>query len=226
MARSALVVFARVPVAGTVKTRLAPPLTLAGAARLYTAFLADALASFAAPGALDADVRLYLAPSDVPMPDGIVPDAVSTHTQHGDGLGARMAGAVAETLASGYGRAVVVGTDHPTLPLAHVRDAFRALAEPGTVVLGPSVDGGFYLIGMDRPHPSLFEMTYSHAGVFAETRTRATAAGARTTILPPGVDVDDGPSLARLVAEWQAGVPVGSRTAAALGHITDSTFER
>lgn len=215
--RAALVVFAKVPVAGAVKTRLVPPLTPAGAADLYTAFLADALAAFAAPGALDADVRLCLAPSGVPMPAGIVPRGVSVHTQQGDGLGARMAAAVADTLAAGYGRVVIVGTDHPTLPLARLRDAFAALAAPGTVVLGPSDDGGFYLLGLDRPRPALFEMTYSHAGVFAETRARAD--GAPVHVLPAWYDVDDAASLARLAAEWQAGVPVGVRTAAALARL-------
>ena len=228
MPDAALLVFAKVPEAGAVKTRLAPPLTLGAAAALYAAFLADALTAFAAPGAfgVDVDVRLHLAPSDAPLPAGLVPDGVSVHTQRGHGLGARMASAIAEAFAAGYGRAVITGTDHPTLPLAFVADAFRALAGPPqgppTVVLGPSDDGGYYLIGLDRPLPSLFEMTYSHAGVFEATRARAAEAGARTVVLPPGYDVDDGAGLVRLITEWRAGASVGPKTAAALARLEES----
>ena len=88
---------------------------------------------------------------------------------------------------------------------------------PGTVVVGPSDDGGFYLLGLDRPRPALFsDMAYSHAGVFAETLCRARADGAEPVVLPAWYDVDDAASLARLVAEWKAGADVGERTAAAL----------
>ena len=231
MTDCALVVFAKVPAAGAVKTRLVPPLTPDDAAALYAAFLADALAAFATPGAfgVEVDVRLCVAPSAVAMPAGIVPEpapaqagGVSVHAQRGDGLGARMQAAVADALTAGYGRVVVIGTDHPTLPLAFVGDAFVGLTEPSTVVIGPSDDGGFYLVGMNGPFPSLFEMTYSHAGVFAETLARAAEAGARTVVLPPGYDVDDGASLARLVAEWRAGVAVGRRTEAMLARLVEA----
>lgn len=225
MPDAALIVFAKVPEPGAVKTRLAPPLSLEGAADLYGAFLADALAAFAAPGAfgdgVDVAVRLHLAPSDAPLPAGLVPDGVTVHTQRGDGLGARMAQAFAEAFAAGYDRVVIIGTDHPTLPLSSVGDAFRALAAPSTVALGPSDDGGYYLLGLNRPFPSLFEMTYSHAGVFEATLARAVEAGARPVVLPPWYDVDDAASLARLVAAWRGGAPVGPQTAAALARLTE-----
>ncbi len=212
-----LVVFAKVPVAGTVKTRLVPPLSFEDAAALYTAFLADALTSFATLGAA---VRLYLPPSDAAMPAGIVPSGVSVHAQRGDGLGDRMDAALSETLGAGFGRAVVIGTDHPTLPLAFVVEALSALATPETVVIGPSDDGGFYLLGLDRPRPTLFAgMTYSHHRVFDQTRARAIADGARLHVLPPWYDVDDARSLARLVGEWRAGAAVGHATVEALARL-------
>lgn len=211
MASAVLVVFAKVPVAGGVKTRLVPPLTADDAADLYRAFLTDALAAFAGLGVA---VRLYLPPSRDAMPAGVVPADVSLHAQRGDGLGARMDAALTETLGAGYGRAVVIGTDHPTLPLAFVAEAFEALAQPGTVAIGPSDDGGFTLLGLDRPRPALFEMTYSHAGVFAETLARAD--GASVHVLPVWYDVDDAAGLARLVAEWRSGVHVGEQTDRAL----------
>ena len=229
MPGSALVVFAKVPAAGAVKTRLAPPLSLGAAAALYEAFLGDALAAYAAPGAFgplgggaEPAVRLALAPSVVPLPAGLVPDRVAVHAQSGPGLGARMRRASDRAFDAGYDRVVIIGTDHPTLPLAFVGEAFRALAEPRTVALGPSDDGGYYLVGLNAPLPSLFEMAYSHPGVFEATLARAAEAGARAAVLPPWYDVDDAAGLARLVAEWRAGVAVGQRTAAALARLAET----
>ncbi len=131
-----------------------------------------------------------------------------------------MDAALTETLAAGFSRAAVIGTDHPTLPLATIAEALDALAAPGTVAIGPSDDGGFYLLGLDRPRPALFDgMTYSHGQVFEHTRARAVASGAHLYALAPWYDVDDAGSLARLVAEWQSGAAVGPRTSEALGRL-------
>lgn len=212
---AALVVFAKVPAAGAVKTRLTPPLTPREAATLYQAFLTDALHAFTGLGVA---VRLYLPPSEAAMPAGVVPAGVSVHAQRGEGLGARMEAALDETLAAGYARAVVIGTDHPTLPLGVVPEALEALRAPGTVAVGPSDDGGFYLLGIDRPRPELFaRMTYSHPGVFEATCARAGSGALR--VLPRWYDVDDAESLARLEADVRAGVPVGPRTGAVLASL-------
>ncbi len=259
----ALIVFARPPVPGRVKTRLVPPLSPDEAAALYAAFLGDALAGWtadgafgldAAPGAPGPAVRLYLADGDagpehaeperfdheprepaprepVPrepvlpervlpeqiLPAGLVPAGVSLHRQRGDGLGPRMLRAFVETFAAGHDRAVVIGTDHPTLPAAFVGEAFRALDEPFAVVLGPSDDGGYYLLGLNEVLPALFDgMAYSHPAVFEQTLARAFAAGGRPAVLPSWYDVDTAGELVRLLAEWRGGTPVGPRTAVAL----------
>ena len=198
----ALIVFAKIPRPGRVKTRLTTVLTEADASRLYAAFLRDALAQY---GALDADVRLYLSPPPAPIPDGLVPAGVTVHWQSGDGLGARMARAFVETFAAGYERVVIIGTDHPTLPSAFIEQAFASLAEPRALCLGPSDDGGYYLLGMNEPYTSVFEdMTYSHDEVFSQTLERCAATPATTTVLPPWYDVDDPDALRRLVAELAA----------------------
>lgn len=215
---AALVVFAKVPRAGRVKTRLCPPLTPDEAAALYDAFLRDALDRYAAWGAeMGVRVRLYL---DGAPPDGLVPEGVSVHTQRGDGLGPRMLRAVVETAAAGATRAVLIGTDHPTLPMPFVALAVDALAAPRTVALGPAGDGGYYLLGVNEITPALFDMAYSHAGVFDDTLAAAVELGLAPIVLPPHDDVDDAAALAALVADWRAGTDVGPRTAAGLASLT------
>lgn len=216
----ALVVFARVPAAGAVKTRLTPYLSESDAARLYEAFLLDALDGWTAPGAFGERrpaVRLYAAPEGGPWPAGLAPGGVSVHDQRGVGLGARMMRAAVESFAAGHDRVVIVGTDHPTLPLTFIEEAFRALEERFTVVLGPCDDGGYYLIGLNEVIPALFDgLSYGHSRVLQEALERAVGAGAQPVLLPGWYDVDTPPALERLVAEMAAGAGVGRRTAATL----------
>ena len=215
----ALIVFAKTPAAGEVKTRLCPPLTPEGAAALYEAMLRDALAAYAALGV---GVRLYLAPSVRPLPDGLVPDGVSVHAQSGPDLGARMLGAFLETFSAGAERAVVIGTDHPTLPLDFVRHAFETLEHGHSVTLGPTDDGGFYLMGLRSIHPALFAgMRYSHPNVLADTLERAGLADLDVTLLPPWYDVDDAGGLDRLRTDLASHPDAAPRTKvalSALGH--------
>ncbi|PSQ97258.1 MAG: glycosyltransferase [Bacteroidetes bacterium SW_9_63_38] len=192
-----LLVFAKIPRPGHVKTRLTPVLTPEEAARLYRAFLRDALDVYAD---LPVDVRLYLAPPFTADDVQAVPDAISVHEQRGDGLGARMKKAFRDVLVDGGTRAVIVGTDHPTLPPAFVEQAFTTLEGDRTVCIGPSDDGGYYLLGMTAVYPQLFDgMHYSHDDVFADTLTRVGRTDARLTVLPPWYDVDTPTALQRLV---------------------------
>lgn len=212
-----LLVFAKAPEPGTVKTRLTSLITDGEAAQLYESFLGDSLAAYAT---LAADVRLYLAPSSGAVPDGLVPDGVTLRSQRGDDLGQRMLHAFVESFLDGYGRAVVIGTDHPTLPLAFVEQAFRELAAPFTTVLGPSDDGGYYLLGMNELYPQLFQgMAYSHDGVFADTLQRAQASPASVSILPSWYDVDTPDDLRRLADDLDADAdaPEARRTRDVMG---------
>jgi rSAM/selenodomain-associated transferase 1 len=201
--RAALIVFAKVPEQGTVKTRLTPLLTPTEAAQLYEAFLLDSLDAYRCLGA---DVRLYLAPSVRPVPEDFAPDETPRHTQRGEGLGARMLNAFVETFVAGYERVLIIGTDHPTLPLAFIERGFEELDSPFSIVLGPSDDGGFYLLGMNEVYPQLFEgMLYSHPEVLAQTLERAETTGAAVSVLPPWYDVDTPDALRRLVADLGSG---------------------
>jgi rSAM/selenodomain-associated transferase 1 len=197
---AALLVFAKVPRPGRVKTRLTPALTPTEAARLYTAFLRDTMRQ--SRRLSGADVRLYLAPS---LPDGDidgVPADVTLHEQAGDGLGERMKGAFKDTLRDGYERVIVVGSDHPTLPLSFLQEAVRALDDSESLCLGPTEDGGFYLLGMSAFYPQLFDdMSYSHSGVFADTLVRAEQTDAQITVLPQWYDVDTPEDLRRMLSD-------------------------
>ena len=223
--RPALLVFAKLPEPGRVKTRLSPPLTPRAAADLYDAFLRDALDRYAALSAAPGgpSVRLHVGgfERDPERARALAPPGMSVHPQRGDGLGERMLRAFVEAFAAGHDRAVVVGTDHPTLPTEFFGLAFDALREPLTAVLGPSDDGGYYLLGLNEVVPDLFGMAYSHDAVFSETLDRAARAGLRPVVLPPHYDVDDGAALARLVGEWRGGAEVGKRTAAMLRTLTE-----
>ncbi|MDX1530550.1 MAG: TIGR04282 family arsenosugar biosynthesis glycosyltransferase [Rhodothermales bacterium] len=201
----ALIVFGKVPEPGAVKTRLTELLTPEEAARLYDAFLRDALDAYRA---LPAAVRLYLAPEGPPEPADLAPAGVTVHAQRGDGLGERMGAALADTFLAGAERAVVIGTDHPTLPLAFVERAFEELRQPLACVLGPSTDGGYYLLGLNELRPQLFQgIAYSRPDVFARTLERAAEAVRHVAVLPEWYDVDTPDTLRRLAAELLAPDP-------------------
>ncbi len=207
---AALVVFAKVPRPGEVKTRLTPVLTPTEAARLYDAFLRDALKLY---GEMAAEVHLHLAP---PLPDEpltALPDSVSLFEQDGEGLGARMKRAFRDTLDRGFDRVSLVGTDHPTLPLSFIRQSFAALDTPRSVCIGPSDDGGFYLLGMNDFYPQLFDgMRYSHDAVFSNTLARVETTDARLTVLPRWYDVDTPAALERMVQDLEDEDIVAPRT--------------
>ena len=196
---SVLVVFAKAPIPGKVKTRLATSISAADSAMLYQAFLTDALKQYKAIS----DVRLYVPESDID--DNFFQTTVSKlHTQKGKDLGSRMQNAIAETFDAGFKRVVIIGTDHPTLPSSYIETAFSELNTADTIVLGPTADGGFYLLGQSGFNPDVFEgMTYSHGAVFDQTVDRAIRSGHQLTVLPEWYDVDDRSSLRRLFSDLE-----------------------
>lgn len=190
----ALVVFAKPPIAGNVKTRLQSVLSAEEAAQLYRAFLADSVRQF---GTMEQEV--FVAFSEGPVPD--VGEGLNVGLQRGADLAERLRNAFLDHFAAGRQRIVVVGTDHPSLPTEFVVKAFEALREPDSIVIGPSEDGGYYLVGMNEYFPIVFDdMTFSHHRVFEETVDRAASTRATLTILPMWYDVDTPRELPRL---WQ-----------------------
>ncbi len=200
-ARAALIVMARDPAAGRVKTRLQPVIPPAEATRLYRAFLADALWQFAA---LKVAVRVYVADAARPHALDVPLHGASVHSQRGGTLDGRMDAAFRDSMDAGYKRLVIIGTDHPTLPTSYIREAFAALDRTGSAVLGPCDDGGFYLLGMNPYCGDLvLGRKYSHERVFEETLALARRLADHVTVLDGWYDVDTPSDVVRLAGDLE-----------------------
>jgi rSAM/selenodomain-associated transferase 1 len=201
----ALAVMAKAPRPGKVKTRLSPPLTLDQAAAINICFLQDTtenLAAVAASGSA-AGIISYTPVGDERLFDNLLPAGFALISQRGNGFGERLFATTEDLLASGYGSVCLIDSDSPTVPAAAFEQAAAELAKPGDrIVLGPSNDGGYYLIGLKRAHPEPFDnITWSTSAVCEETLAAANAAGIETVVLPLWYDVDDAATLETVVAE-------------------------
>jgi uncharacterized protein len=205
----AFAVMAKAPRSGAVKTRLVPPLSGDEAAILSTCFLKDIAENFALV-AEQVAARGYVAyspPGTEAIFRDLLPASVGMLPSRRLGLGASLFDAAADLLGAGYGAACLVNADSPTLPTSTLLDAAAALHAPGDrVVLGPAIDGGYYLIGLKHPHEALFEdIAWSTERVFRQTVERATTLGLPVITLPTWYDVDDETSLGWLLQELLAG---------------------
>jgi uncharacterized protein len=197
-------VVAKAPRAGAVKTRLVPPLTPEEAAALARAFLLDTLAL--ARAARGVEVRAVCRDAaDAAAVRAIGGADLQVLCQHTPGLGGALEECFAHGLADGFGAVAVLGSDSPTLPSAIVEQTFAAL-DRADVAIGPTDDGGYYVLAARAVHPTLFrEMVWSTDRVFGETVARCTAANLRVATLPRWYDVDTPDDLDRLRAELGAG---------------------
>ena len=196
---NALAVMAKAPIAGTVKTRLVPPLTPAQAAEFCRALLRDQLEHLKALTV--ADLFVAFTPSDArAVVAEILPPEFRCFPQHGEDLGARMGKVFDHLRDNEYENIVLIGSDLPALPLSYVERAFESLSSRGKrVVLGPSHDGGYYLVGMSRRTPEIFHgMTWSHDQVLAQTLAKLADLGVDQELLPVWFDVDTVDDLRRL----------------------------
>ena len=179
--RPALLVIAKAPVAGRVKTRLCPPCTPGQAARLARAALEDTLA--AADGVRSCGRRVLVLDG---APGPWLPPGWEVVAQRGDGLAARLAAA----FACAGGPALLVGMDTPQVTAARLDAGLAALARTDAV-LGPAPDGGYWAIGLRAPAAAVFDgVPMSVAGTGAAQRRRLDALGLRTALLAPLRDVD------------------------------------
>jgi rSAM/selenodomain-associated transferase 1 len=209
-----ILVIAKEPVPGRVKTRLTPPFSPDQAAGLARAALADTLAAAAAAAAVAA-ARLVIALEGAP--GSWRPAGVPVLAQRGGGLDERIAAAMADAFAGLPVPVVLIGMDTPQVTPALLEAALRPLAD-GTAdaVFGPAADGGFWLLGLRRPDPGLvLGVPMSTAGTGAAQLARLTAGGLRVHHLPTLLDVDtaaDACAVARLAPD--------TRFAAALAALT------
>jgi hypothetical protein len=196
-----VVVMAKEPRPGRVKTRLCPPLSGEMAARCHEAFVTDTLARVAAAVASrGADRELAVAPSrGAPRLRALA--AVGGWRcvdQDGEDLGARMRSRLVAGVAQGK-RVILLGSDSPDLPAERILRAVSALEE-AEVVVGPAIDGGYYLIGCRDRVPDVFGrgIRWGGATVLQETLARLDASGTSVALLDPWPDVDDWPALVAL----------------------------
>jgi uncharacterized protein len=198
----AVAVMAKAPLIGAVKTRLAPPLSETEATALSACFIQDAADNILA-AAQSTPIHGHVAYSP---PDAeaifrtMLPEAIRLLPSRRAGLGYSLADAAEDLLCAGYGSVCLVNSDSPTLPTSVLVEAVRRLLAPGDrVVLGPAEDGGYYCIGLKRPHPRLFEdIAWSTQRVFGQTLERAREIDLDKAVLPMWYDVDDLASLRRL----------------------------
>lgn len=198
----ALTVMAKAPRVGMVKTRLSPPLTLEEAAALNIQFLRDTTENIATVAG-GAGLISYTPVGDESLFDGLLPETFALVPQRGHSFGERLLAAAEDILAIGYGAVCLIDSDSPTVPTAAYAHAVEALHQPGDrVVLGPSDDGGYYLIGLKQARREPFErITWSTASVLTETLERCVEAGLEVVLLPTWYDVDDAATLDILKAE-------------------------
>ncbi len=202
----ALAVMAKAPRPGKVKTRLSPPLTLEQTAALNVRFLRDTTENLATVP-LAAGLISYTPAGDEALFAGLLPETFALVLQRGDGFGERLLAAAEDILAIGYGAVCLIDSDSPTVPHAAFAEAVEVLRdEKADIVLGPSHDGGYYLIGLKRAHAAPFEkITWSTGSVLAETMEQCREAGLKVHLLPTWYDVDDAATLAILEAELLEG---------------------
>lgn len=194
--KQAVICFTRVPKAGQTKTRLMPYLSGAQCARLHWAFLQDLNGIYAS---LDADLFVAHTPDpDWEQLKAIFPTA-RFFPQEGDGLGQKMNHALNQVLALGYEKCILTGSDLPLMTAAHLQSGFDAL-DTAHVTLGPTSDGGYYLVGVTAESPFLFEnQTYGCGNVFDNTVAAAEAAGKTVSAAPCCDDVDTPEDLKKLL---------------------------
>lgn len=205
--KEALVLMAKAPREGEVKTRLLGALGSEEVRRLYVAFLNDTFA-------LMEDVReeregLTLALCYTPEGEEEAFEEVEREgslmiPQRGENLGERLTNCFADLFALGFESVVVIGADSPTLPGEYVFDAFECFESDDDVVIGPAEDGGYYLVGMRKIHVRIFEdIPWGAAGVMEATMDRAREAELNLVLLPEWRDVDAPEDFERLKRELE-----------------------
>jgi rSAM/selenodomain-associated transferase 1 len=201
----ALAVMTKAPQAGRVKTRLTPPLSPEEAAALNICFLRDTAGAISrtADGQRAQGVGVYTPIGAEAAYADILPKEFVLVPQRGEAFGERLSAATEDLLRLGFASLCLIDSDSPTVPAPVFARATDYLSEEeDSVVLGPSDDGGYYLIGLKKLHRGLFErIDWSTDRVLEQTIAAARAIGLPVHLLPTWYDVDDRETLARLCNE-------------------------
>jgi rSAM/selenodomain-associated transferase 1 len=206
-----IAVMAKASSPGRTKTRLVPPLSFAEAAAFNTAFLQDVAMNILA-AATRASISGYMAfgpPESIGFFTAMLPPRIGLIESWLPDFGDCLLSTITHLLTSGHQAAVVLNSDSPTLPTSLLLDTASILAGPGErAVIGPSTDGGYYLLGLKTAHRRLFEdIDWSTEHVARQTMERAREIGLPVHVLPAWYDVDERDALARLHGELCEGRP-------------------
>jgi rSAM/selenodomain-associated transferase 1 len=205
----AIAVMAKASEAGKAKTRLCPPLSLEEAAAFNTAFLQDIACNLIA-AASEASITgsmAYGPPGSEAFFRAHLPASIALHEVSYPDLGQCLIETLKGLFAAGHKAACVLNSDSPTLPPSLLVEMVQALAQPGDrAVLGPSADGGYYLLALKAMHVRLFEdIAWSTEIVARQTLERAAEIGLAVHLLPEWYDVDDCQTIRVLMAELLEG---------------------
>jgi uncharacterized protein len=184
---NAVILFARDPILGQVKTRLSSSFDDETILRLYTCFVEDSLGKIRQVD--NADCFVGISPSNLSgFFDGIKDSDTRLFVQQGKDLGDKMRQAFVDRFSDGYKKVVIIGSDSPSLPVSYIN---QTLTSDKDFILGPSIDGGYYLIAMTGKVSEVFDgIAWGTDQVLDETLNRVKKTGISLELLPVWYDVD------------------------------------
>ena len=220
MPKTALVIIARTPEEGKVKTRLATTIGTAETLRLYKAFLCDLACRFTGSQEEAYTVHWAYTPIEADFMEVLTDLAPAVRPGHcfpqrGPDLGSRLHNIFHTTAALGFQQTIVIGSDSPQISREIITQAYLAL-EQNDVVLGPAEDGGYYLIAMHKPYDLFSQIPMSTAQVLQMTIERAYGLDLSVHLLEPLFDIDELPELLRLKTLLEAQPELAPASAAVI----------
>jgi len=196
---NALIIFAKQPAPGRVKTRLSPPLTPEEGTELYSCMLRDTIAMAGRLPDLHLSIHYQDDPGAADYFAGLA-QGVESWPQVGNDLGQRMKNAFARLFSQGFPMVAGIGSDSPDLPGEYILRAFEMLGGGADSVFGPAEDGGYYLLAMGRLRNELFsDLPWSSGELLQASLERARGAGMRVSLLPEWYDMDTCEDLIRAI---------------------------
>ncbi len=201
---NALILFTRVPIPGMTKTRLMPFLNGEECATVHSCFVKDI---YEKAQEVDADIFVFYTPrDDKELLKNLLDDRATYLPQYGDDLGQRMKHAIGITLRLGYEKCVLIGTDIPQIRPETITEAFGKLEEHD-IVIHPTLDGGYYLIGMKKEYDSIWKIErYGTNTVIYDTLQHMKAEHLDTSVGQVYYDVDDKDDLKQLYGDIKKGI--------------------